>query len=139
MYVQTVKFSISSSMKYYVTSITKIVLHFLAKCKGTDTNQLLPSIVKWQALISLAQFGEKKNVTQRNRLTKISMNVVTLRIQTQQISKKSSDENFNECRHISHPYSTDLSSPLHGPCDEDVNSYFCRSVQYRSCKMLKIV
>ena len=73
-------------MKYYVTSITKIVLHFLAKCKGTDTNQLLPSIVKWQALISLAQFGEKKKCD----------------------SKKSTDENFNECCHTSYPDSTDL-------------------------------
>ena len=40
-------------------SVTEIVLYFMAKCKGTDTNQLLQTIVKWQAFILLTQLDKK--------------------------------------------------------------------------------
>ena len=102
LFVYIAKFSVSGSSKRYMTFDTETVLHFMAKCKGTDTNQLLPSIIKWQAFILLTQLGKKYLCD----------------------SKKSSDDSFNECRHTSSPTSTDLSSPLHGTCDEDVHRYF---------------
>ena len=83
---------------------TKVIFHFMAKCKGTDTNQLLQLIVKWQAFILLTKLGKKYK---RNL-------------------KKLSYENLNKCRHTLSLDTTNLSSPPHGTCDEDedVHTYF---------------